>query len=605
MNDYLLPLPVAAPLLSAALLMAAGDRLPRRGRDLLAILTAAAVAAICGWLTVASAHAPIVGWFGKWTPHAGIALGICFAVDPLGAGLATLSAVLVTAAMVFSWCYFREIGALFPALMLCFLGAMAGFCLTGDLFNLFVFFELMSVAAYALTAYKIEEQASLMGAFNFAATNSIGAFFVLIAIGLLYGRTGALNLAQVGRALAGQPPDGLVVTALVLATVGFGVKAALAPMHFWLDDAHAVAPTPVCVLFSGTMVELGLYAIARVYWTVFAGAWQHHRALLSDTWLAFGVVTAVLGAVMCFAERHLKRLLAFSTISHVGMFFLGFALLTPLGLAGAAIDVLGHGLIKGSLFFAAGILLNRFQSVDTNELQGRGKEFPFLGALMAAGALALSGLPPFATYLGKDLMEQAAKPLGCWWMAPLFLVCSALTGGAILRAAGQVFLGLGPKQGTGASTPKHEDSEIQEQYTRAPLVMILPVAILLGLSAWCGVSPALQRQACRAAERFVDRHAYAATVLEGVSPLAAQEPPAAAHDKTSGLVYGFASAALAVLLAAAGLFPNHLPVRLRKTARRWTQPTMRVLRRVHSGRAGDYTVWVVVGAAVMGALLAL
>ncbi|HEX3868138.1 MAG TPA: proton-conducting transporter membrane subunit, partial [Gemmatimonadaceae bacterium] len=260
--NYLPALPVALPLTVAAVLVAGASLLSRRARDTIAIATSATVAAICAVLCYRSLDGPIVYWFGGWTPRDGVALGISFVIDPLGAGLAVMSATLVTASLVFSWRYFDEIGALYLALMMIFLGAIAGFCLTGDLFNLFVFFELMSVSAYALTGYKIEEQQALMGAFNFAVTNSIGAFLVLTGLGMLYGRAGALNLAQLGEALVDKPPDALVIVALTLITSGFLVKAAAVPFHFWLADAHAVAPTPVCVLFSGVMVEAGVYAVA-------------------------------------------------------------------------------------------------------------------------------------------------------------------------------------------------------------------------------------------------------------------------------------------------------------------------------------------------------
>src|SRR5690348_405388 len=309
--------------------------------DLVATLCAGAVTVMCALLVGHSLHREaIVYWFGGWHPHHGVALGISFTIDTIGAGMATLAGVLVTAALIFSWRYFEAVGNLFHALMLVFLAAMVGFCLTGDLFNMFVWFELMSGAAYALTAYKIEERGPIQGAINFAVTNSLGAFMILTGIALLYARTGALNLAQIGQALAGHHADMLVLVALLLILVGFLVKAAVVPLHFWLADAHAVAPTPVCVLFSGVMVELGLFAIARVYWSMF-GAALGHRASITAVLLALGTLTAVAGALFCFRQRHLKRLLAFSTINHAGLFLIGIALLTPLGLTGAAVYILG------------------------------------------------------------------------------------------------------------------------------------------------------------------------------------------------------------------------------------------------------------------------
>src|SRR6202041_601067 len=190
-----------------------------------------------------------------------------------------------------------------------------GFCLTGDIFDLFVWFELMGVAAYALTAYRPEERGPLQGALNFAITNSVGAYLSLTGIALIYGRTGALNMAQISRYVSGHPADGLVVIAFLFIITGLLVKAAIVPFHFWLADAHAVAPPPVCVLFSGVMVELGLYGIARVYWSMFGQA-LGNRAAITDAFLVLGVITAIVGALFCFRERHVKRLLAFSTVSH-------------------------------------------------------------------------------------------------------------------------------------------------------------------------------------------------------------------------------------------------------------------------------------------------
>ena len=180
--------------------------------------------------------------------------------------------------MTFSWRYFEQVGTYYHALMMTFLAGITGFCLTGDIFDLFVWFELMGVSAYALTAYRPEERGPIQGALNFAITNSIGAYLSLSGIALIYGRTGALNMAQIAVALARHPAGRLVVVAFLLIISGLLIKGAIVPFHFWLADAHAVAPTPVCVLFSGVMVELGLYGIARVYWSVFGVSLGHRTA---------------------------------------------------------------------------------------------------------------------------------------------------------------------------------------------------------------------------------------------------------------------------------------------------------------------------------------
>ena len=424
--DALAPLPVVVPLIGAAVLVALHAVARRRLADLLATAVAIAVTVICLVLLARSLDETVVHWFGNWPPRGDVVLGVGFVIDPIGAGMAAVCAALVSAAFVFTWRYFDAVGVLFHSLVLVFLAAICGFCLSGDLFNMFVFFELMSVAAYGLTGYKAEEPGPLQGALNFAVTNSIGALMILSGIALLYARTGALNLAAIGRGIAGESPDGLVVVAFVFVVFGFLVKGAVVPFHFWLADAHAVAPTPVCVLFSGVMVELGLYAAARSYWTVFAPAFEVHESGVRALLVGVGVVTALVGAVMSLVQRHLKRMLAFSTVTYAGLFLLGFAMLDARGLAGSALFVLSHAFLKGGLFMCAGVLLHRWGTVDIGALNGRGRTERLAGVLFVVGGAGLVGIPPFGTFLGKGLIEESAAEVGYGWVVVVFVVASGL-----------------------------------------------------------------------------------------------------------------------------------------------------------------------------------
>lgn len=595
--DHLPPLPIALPLLAAAALAAIGRLLPRRAVDSIALGTAAVTLALALLLVRATAAAPIIHWSGGWLPRGGVAVGVALAADPIGAGLAALAAALAVGALAFSWRYFEAAHHLYSVLMLLFLGAMEGFCLSGDLFNLFVFFELMTVSACALAGHRNEERGPIQGALNLGILNGVGGFLVLHGVALIYARTGALNLAQIGERLAAAPADALVAVAFALIAGGFLTKAAAMPFHFWLPDAHAAAPTPVCVLLSGVMVQLGLYAVFRVYWTAFSGPLSARAPSLSAILLALGEATAALGAALCFSQRHLKRLLAFSTLSHTGVALAGLALLSPAGLTGAAVYVLGHGLAKASLFVCAGIVLNRLGGLDEIALRGRGRCIPRAGVMLAAGGLALAGMPPFGTFEGKSIIDQAAVAAGRRDVFWVVLFSSAVTGAAVLRAGARIFLGWGPpapRDRRAAAAAPDEAPEIEgAPLPRTPWPMLAPGAVFLALSLAVGLAPDLASAIHPHAVRFEDRHAYQAAVLGGPSPPLALAPPP--HPAPAGAITGAAAAALAVALALLGLRPR---------AARAIDRALGPLRALHSGHPGDYVAWLAAGVAGLGALAA-
>jgi multicomponent Na+:H+ antiporter subunit D len=604
--DVLVPLPVAIPFVTAAALTATGHFLGKRWDDLAAIAAAGTTLVISLLLVFQSADHRLVYWLGGWQPRQGLALGVSFTVDPVGAGFAALAATLMTASLVYSWRYFDEVGTLFHVLMLVFLAGMCGFALSGDLFNMFVWFEVMGAAAFALTGYRIEETGPLQGAINFAVTNTIGAYCVLIGIALFYGRTGALNLAQVGDALAGRRPDGLVIVAFALVVCGFLVKGAIVPFHFWLADAHAVAPTPVCVLFSGAMVELGLYGVARVYWTTFAGVPGAHSGGLTTLLLGLGVLSAALGAVMCFLQRHLKRLLAYSTISHAGLILIGIALLSPAGLAGAAVVVIAHGLLKGGLFLCVGNLLNGLSSVDELRLRGRGRVMWPTGVLFGIAAVGLAAPAPFGLFLGKSLIEDSASHQGHLWVAPLVTAVTIVSVAAILRAGGRIFLGLGAAEDSLLSPEPDETHEVERDPRRSDKLMLIPTGALVFAGLLLGLVPGIEHHVEHAAHVFQDRPGYATSVLRQSVDLEPVDSLALLKLPGAGVAWSLLPLVGAAALAALTLYREQLlSERTRRRAQAWTSGGLRVLRGVHSGVVGDYVAWLTFGVAALGGLLAL
>ncbi|HWG48690.1 MAG TPA: proton-conducting transporter membrane subunit [Candidatus Acidoferrales bacterium] len=601
MNTFLPATPVAVPLTVAAVLAAVNQHIARRLADALAIAASLWCLSACLMLMFRSNHGLIVYWMGGWQPRNGAAIGISFAIDPIGAGAAAFASFLVLVAFVFSAHYFDSVGTLFHVLLLAFLAAMCGFSLTGDIFNLFVFFELMSAAAFALCGYKTEESGPIQGALNFAITNTIGAFLALSGVGLLYGRTGALNMAQIGKSL-GQTHDGLVVAAFVMITCGFLVKAAVVPFHFWLADAHAVAPTPVCVLFSGIMVELGLYAVARVYWTIFHGALAQFEAQTRAIFVTVGVITAVIGAFMCFAQRHIKRLLAYSTISHTGLMLIAFAMLAHGALAGLALYVIGHGLLKGALFLAAGMLLHHLGSIDELKLRGKGREAIAASGLMLFLALGLSGVPPYGTFLGEALIDSSAEKLHYSWISYIFMLAGIITAAAVLRVVGRVYFGWGEdldrsQQEEGETDEGRETSGGEE----IPATMFVPTLVLLLMGLSVTFIPGLRNETQTAAMRFMDQGAYQQQVLQHAAP--PQYQPPAEESLLVPIIRGLVATFLALIMAGLVLLPHPL----RKGINGFSggiSYILRPIRIVHSGHMGDYVAWLTAGVAVIGGLFA-
>jgi multicomponent Na+:H+ antiporter subunit D len=615
-----IPVSVVVPLTGAALITGFSRVLPRWARDLGATAIALATTTLTVSLMFASTGRPMVYWFAGWHPSGGMVIGIDYAVGPLGAGMASLAGVLVCAALVYCWRYFDSARGRHHALVLIFLAASVDFCLTGDLFNLFVAFELVAVTAFALTGYNAGQPGPLQGAINFAVTNSLGGMTVLMGIGFLYARTGSLNLAQIGRALTGQHADGLIVVAFALLACGFLIKAAVVPFHFWLPDAYGSAPTPVCVLFAGVVSELGLFALIRVWDTVFSGLAGGVGPRMRAVLLGFGILTALVGAVMALAQRHLKRMLAFVTMSHLGIYLIGVGLLTPLGLTGASLLVIGDGLAKSALFLGVGVLQHQRGSVSETKLRGRGRGLAVTGLTLALGALVLADLPPFVSASGHALLVEAADQAGLPWMEIVIALCVITSSAAVLRATARIWLGWGgaesPDTGSRTADDPGEESEDRSdtagadptpdrpehprQLRRVPLTMVLPPLALLAIGLGLGLTPGIEEHAAAAAVSFSDRAAYAAAVLgphHGPVSTASQVAVPASPVVSAGGILTDLGQVLAAL-GVAGIALDRRAARLRRALAAGTG----WLRHLHSGLVGDQVTWLVAGLTVLAAL---
>ncbi len=403
MHDWAhwLPLAVLTPLLGAVLTPVVS----LRDRHVapwwaLGVMTVTSIAA-----TMLIVRVALTGPFsylpGGWMPPYGIELRF----DEFGASISVIC-LIGWLAVLYSLRYtewLREVPKpripYYYALLLLNLGGMMGFVITGDLFNLFVFLEILSLSSYALVAVSGEHIAE-MAAFKYLLMGAISSLFVLFAVAILFGLTGSLNMADVASRLGDAESAAPAALALGMLAVGFMVKAALFPVHIWLPDAHSIAPSPISAVLSGLVVKIGILGMVRVYQIYnTAGVVDMHWLNQVLVWL--GAISIVMGAFFAVFQDDIKLMLAYSTISNIGYIVMGFGLSTNLSIIGGAVHVFNHALIKATLFFAAGCLIYRTGYRTLADLRGVGRSMPFTTVAIAIGAVSIVGIPPTAGFLCK------------------------------------------------------------------------------------------------------------------------------------------------------------------------------------------------------------
>jgi multicomponent Na+:H+ antiporter subunit D len=418
-----LPLYVAIPLGAAFLIPVVGIWW-KKSAEALATLTTLILAA----MALMSIGAPaVVHHMGGWTAPLGIAL--------VGDGLTTLLLIAVNAVaflcIVFSIRYMTSYTGLpkYYSLFMLMVAGMNGVVVSGDLFNLFVFLEIASVASYALVAFGVEAD-ELEAGFKYLILGSVASVMILFAVGTVYAVTGTLNMADAAREIATRFSGAEMNPALLLAAafflMGFGLKAALVPFHAWLPDAHPSAPAPVSAMLSGVVIKsLGVYAMCRVMFHVFGfGTEAPSSLIIANAMIWFSMASIVVGGLLAVGQWDFKRLLAYSSIGQIGYVTLGIGIgahvlatggtrtLAGLAILGGLFHLLNHAAFKSLLFLSSGAIQHATGTRDMKMLSGLRSRMPITSATTNLAALSIAGVPPFSGFWSKLIIIVAAVRAG-------------------------------------------------------------------------------------------------------------------------------------------------------------------------------------------------
>ena len=489
----LVVLPILVPLATAIACLAT-----RRHRRLQRGLS---VFGSTGLLVAAAALLHQVSSQGIQVMHGGgwpAPFGITLVADLLAAIMVLLTGITGLAVGVYvqgSLDERREAHGFHALYHLLLMGVSAAF-LTGDLFNLYVSFEIMLMASFVLLALG-GERAQLEGSVKYVTLNLISSALFLAAVGVLYGMAGTLSMADLARGTPNAPPD-LVALLAVLFMVAFGIKAALFPFFFWLPASYHTPPIAVSAVFAGLLTKVGVYALIRAFTLIFVGdtAFTHTILLVAA---ALTMLTGVLGAA---AQMEFRRVLSFHIVSQIGYMVMGLGLLTPLGLTGSVFYLMHHIVVKTNLFLVGGIVRRLGGSYALGSLGGLYRSHPGLALLFLVPAFSLAGIPPLSGFWGKMILVKAGLEAEAYTVTSVALVVSLLTIFSMTKLWNEAFWKDPPDGETPAPQP-------------VPLSMIGPVVGLAAITVAVGLGAGpMFDLASRAAEQLADPTQYVAAVLE-------------------------------------------------------------------------------------------
>ncbi|MFC7341417.1 Na+/H+ antiporter subunit D [Saccharopolyspora griseoalba] len=401
----LVALPVLLPLAAAGLTLALGGYADVQ-RLLGLLVLGAIIADAAALLYLADTAGPVVLQMGAWPAPFGITL----IADRLSALLLLVSSVVTFAVLIYSigqriTDYGREASSTtFHPMYLMLCAGVSLAYLTGDLFNLFVAFEIMLSSSYVLITRRTKAERVRAG-MTYTIVSLASSLLFITMIALVYASTGTVNLADLGQKVH-ELPNGLQTALALLVVIVFGVKAAMVPLHFWLPDSYPTAPAPVTAVFAGLLTKVGIYALIRTQTLVFAH---------SPSWklmLGIALITMIVGALGALAQNDLNRLLSFLLVSHIGYMLFGLGVYDVLGLTGVILYVVHHITVQATLFLVSGLITRHTGTVALTRMGGLAKAAPPIGVLFALPALSLAGVPPFSGFVAKLALLQSGVGAG-------------------------------------------------------------------------------------------------------------------------------------------------------------------------------------------------
>jgi multicomponent Na+:H+ antiporter subunit D len=419
-------------------------------------------------ITHGAIHYRLGGWAPPW--------GIEYMIDHLNAFVAVIVSFIGLVVAVYSKrSVERELpGKIVPfyTVFLLLVTGLLGIVVTGDLFNLYVFLEIASLAGYALIA--IGEDRAPLASYNYVIMGTIGACFYLLGVGYLYIVTGSLNMADLSRLLPGLYNSRVVLVAFAFFMVGVAIKMAFFPLHAWLPDAYTHAPSTVSAFVSSTMTKVGAYVMIRVMFTVFKPSFSI-EVLPATTILGWvAAVAMIYGCILAIAQTDLKRMLSYIIIAEVGYIVMGVSVANRMGFTGAVLHILNDAFMMACLFLAAGAIVYKTGARDIRGFGNLHRKMPLTMAAFTVGGLSVIGIPPFCGFFSKWYLVLGAIDARKWIFAGALLLSSLLSAVVFFRIIGSVY--LQPHEPDRAHGGGGHEEVLRDE---APLSMLVPISAMV------------------------------------------------------------------------------------------------------------------------------